>query len=90
MLHCNDFILSFMERYRYPEIAVTEFTRLEKRLDRAEAHGRALERVVKHIVGDASKRAFEFAVEQYGWHELHEMNERAMREAFRGGQEPAR
>ena len=64
--------------------------RLEKRLDRAEAHGRALERVVKHIVGDASKRAFEFAVEQYGWHELHEMNERAMREAFRGGQEPAR
>lgn len=56
---------------------------LEKRLDRAEAHGRALERVVKHIVGDASQRAFEFAVEQY------EMNERAMREAFRGGQEPA-
>jgi len=64
--------------------------RLEKRLDRAEAHGRALERVVKHVVGDASQRAFEFAVEQYGWHELHEMNERAIREAFRGGQEPAR
>lgn len=58
--------------------------RLEKRLDRAEAKARALERVVKHVIGDASQRAFEFAVEQYGWHELHEMNERAMREAFAG------
>ena len=58
--------------------------RLEKRLDQAEAKGRALERVVKHVIGDASQRAFEFAVEQYGWHELHEMNERAMREAFKG------
>ena len=54
--------------------------RLEKRLDRVEANSRALERVVKHVIGDASQRAFEFAVEQYGWHELHEMNERAMRE----------
>lgn len=58
--------------------------RLEKRLDRAEARSRALERVVKNIVGDASRRAFEFAVEQYGWHELHEMNERAISKAFRG------
>jgi len=58
--------------------------RLEKRLDRAEAHGRALERVVKHVIGDASQKAFEFAVEQYGWHELHDMNERAMRETFKG------
>lgn len=58
--------------------------RLEKRLDRAEAHGRALERVVKHVIGDASQKAFEFAVEQYGWHELHDLNERAMREAFKG------
>ena len=58
--------------------------RLEKRLDRAEARSRALERVVKNIVGDASRRAFEFAVEQYGWHELHEMNERAISEAFKG------
>ncbi len=58
--------------------------RLEKRLDRAEAKARALERVVKHVIGDASQRAFEFAVEQYGWHELHEMNERAMREALAG------
>lgn len=33
MLHLNDFIISFMERYSYPEIAVKEFTRLEKRLD---------------------------------------------------------
>lgn len=61
--------------------------RLAKRLDRAEAHGRALERVVKHVIGDASQRAFEFAVEQYGWHELHEMNERAMREVFKGKEE---
>lgn len=58
--------------------------RLEKRLGRAEAHGRALERVIKHVIGDASQRAFEFAVEQYGWHELHEMNERAISEAFKG------
>lgn len=58
--------------------------RMEKRLDRVEAQARALERVVKHVIGDASQRAFEFAVEQYGWHELHEMNERAMREAFNG------
>lgn len=61
--------------------------RLEKRLDRAEAKARALERVVKHVIGDASQRAFEFAVEQYGWHELHEMNERTMREAFKGKEE---
>ena len=33
MQHCNDFIVSFMERYHYPEIAVKEFTRIEKRLD---------------------------------------------------------
>ena len=58
--------------------------RLEKRLGRAEAQARALERVIKHVIGDASQRAFEFAVEQYGWHELHEMNERAMREAIGG------
>lgn len=58
--------------------------RLEKRLDQAEAKGRALERVVKHVIGDASQKAFEFAVEQYGWHELHEMNERAIRKAFKG------
>ena len=58
--------------------------RLEKRLDRAEAKARALERVVKNVIGDASQRAFEFAVEQYGWHELHEMNERAIRKAFKG------
>lgn len=32
-MHCNDFIVSFMERYSYPEIAVKEFTRIEKRLD---------------------------------------------------------
>lgn len=58
--------------------------RLGKRLDRVEANARALERVVKHVIGDASQRAFEFAVEQYGWHELHEMNERAIRETLIG------
>jgi len=57
--------------------------KLERRLSRAEARTRALERVVKNVVGEASARAFEFAVEQYGWHELHEMNERAMRDALR-------
>ena len=33
MLHYNDFIISFMERYRYPDVAVKEFTRIKKLLD---------------------------------------------------------
>lgn len=39
MQHCNDFIVSFMERYHYPEIAVKEFTRIEKRLDEEKDFG---------------------------------------------------
>ena len=47
--------------------------RLEKRLDETEAHTRALEKVVKRIIGDVGQAAFEFAVKQYGWQELHDM-----------------
>ncbi len=39
MKHYNDFIVSFMERYHYPEIAVKEFTRIEKRLDEEKDFG---------------------------------------------------
>ena len=61
--------------------------RLEKRLDRAEARQRALERVVKNIVGEATAKAFEFAVEQYGWQELHEKHQRAVEDALKGKEE---
>lgn len=57
--------------------------RLEKRLDQAEARARALEKVVKNVIGEASKNAFEFAVKQYGWQELHEKHQRAVDEALR-------
>ena len=39
MLHDNDFIRSFMERYHYPEIAVKEFTRIGQKLDREKDFG---------------------------------------------------
>lgn len=58
--------------------------RLEKRLDQAEAHARALEKVVKSVIGEASKSAFEFAVKQYEWQELHEKHQRAVDDALRG------
>ena len=35
--------------------------RLEKRLDQAEARARALEKVVKNVIGEASKNAQECA-----------------------------
>ena len=58
--------------------------RLEKRLDAAEAHVNALEKVIKSVIGEASKSAFEFAVKQYGWQELHEKHQRAVADALRG------
>lgn len=33
MLHVNEFITSFMQRYNYPGIAVKEFTRIAQRMD---------------------------------------------------------
>lgn len=69
-----------MDKMKKLERAVA---RLESRLEKAEAHGRALEKVVKAVIGEASKNAFEFAVKQYGWQELHEKHERAVREALR-------
>lgn len=59
-------------------------SRLEKRINEVKAHARALEKVVKNVIGDATKSAFEFAVSQYGWQELHEMNERVVREDLKG------
>ena len=58
--------------------------RLEKRLEAAEVHGRALEKVIKSVICDASKSAFEFAVKQYRWQELHEKHQRAVEEAIKG------
>lgn len=57
--------------------------RLEKRLDEAEARGRALEKVIERVIGEASRRAFEFAVQQYGWQELREKHEKAVEAALR-------
>ena len=45
-MHLNDFIVSFMERYSYPEEAVREFTRIEKRLDEEEAFGKAFDEIL--------------------------------------------
>ena len=67
-----------------------KIARLERRLDAAEAHGRALERVVRNVIGEAASKAFEFAVQQYGWHELHEMNEQALRRSSMDSQNEMR
>ena len=52
MPHCNDFILSFMERYRYPEIAVKEFTRLETRLDEEKDFGDRFDAILNGSIED--------------------------------------
>ncbi len=49
--------------------------RLEKRLLKAEAHSMALEKVVESVIGEASKRAFEFAVKQYEWQQMNERHQ---------------
>ena len=57
--------------------------RLEKRLEECEAHGRALEKVLKNVICDATEHAFKFAVKQYGWQELHDRHQEAMEEEWR-------
>lgn len=69
-----------MDKVKYLERKVE---RLEKRLEECAAHGRALERVVKNVIGDATKSAFEFAVKQYGWQELHDLHQKTVEEERR-------
>ncbi|MCQ2485773.1 MAG: acyltransferase domain-containing protein [Clostridia bacterium] len=47
MKHNTEFIQSFMARYSYPEEAVTEFTRIEKRLDSEAAFGADMDKIVE-------------------------------------------
>lgn len=49
--------------------------RLEKQLLKVAAHSRALEKVVESVIGEASKRAFEFAVKQYEWQQMNERHQ---------------
>lgn len=50
MLHCNDYILNFMKYYDYPEIAVKEFTRVEKRLDDEPEFGEKMDKLVEEYM----------------------------------------
>lgn len=46
MVHNSEFVQSFMARYSYPDIAVKEFTRIEKRLDDEPDFGLAMDEAV--------------------------------------------
>ncbi len=45
-MHASDFLFDFMDRYNYPEIAKTEFTRVMRRLDDEKAFGDEVDEAV--------------------------------------------
>ena len=47
MIHNSEFVQNFMARYSYPEEAIKEFTRIEKRLDSEAAFGADMDKLVE-------------------------------------------
>lgn len=50
MTHNSEFIQNFMARYSYPAEAITEFTRIEKRLDSEAAFGADMDKIVEEYM----------------------------------------
>ena len=50
MVHNSEFLQNFMARYSYPEEAITEFTRIAKRLDSEAAFGADMDKIVENYM----------------------------------------